>query len=168
MIETKEKTIGAYDVKVTQLAFFKALRLFTRLVKTVGPGFVKLFDVAGKDGGGAAVATMLDSRIDDLAPAFAALCQSLDPDVMEQIATEIAVGSQIKDPSRGAYVPLEAGLNVVVGGDFWAGMQILAFALSVHFGNFSFARDAIAGLGRKAKESPSAASTTSTDSRVGS
>ncbi len=53
-------------------------------------------------------------------------------------------------------------IDAVIGGDFVTGIAVQAFALSVHFGNFSGARGVLADLGLAF---PSKASNTSTDGK---
>jgi hypothetical protein len=59
-------------------------------------------------------------------------------------------------------------MDAVVGGDFWTGLAVQGFALSVFFGNFSSARGALGSLGQMPTPSSSPESGTSTDGKAGS
>lgn len=170
-IETKTKTIGDISFEVTQLQYFRAQRLFVRLVKLAGPALLGLAQLAGAGNGKAAMGALLGLDVDRLVPVLAGLFEQLAPDVVENLTREILSGA--RGPYDGKTVilvndgPAEKWpLNLVLGGDFWTGMALQGWALSVHFGNFSGARAALEAAGLKLKASVSPESTTSTDGKA--
>jgi len=164
-IETKRREIGSITFEVTQLQYFRAQRLLVRLVKLAGPALVSLAQLAGTGQPKAAMGALLGMQVEQLAPALGTLFAELSPEVAEDLTREILRGA--RGMADGTLVTLvddgDAArwkLNAIIGGNFWAGLALQAWALQVHFGNFSGARVAFQAAGLKA--SPSEASTTST------
>ena len=166
-IETKEKEIGGLRFSVEQLPYFRAQRLFVRLLKIAGPALTGIMAMAGKTSARAIARELADRDLTELTPHLASFFAALQPDDAEQITREILSTGKVYDSARGAWLPLVGAMDSIVGGDFWAGISVQAFALSVHFGNFSSARAALDGLGLRAP-SGSPESSTSTDSRAAS
>ncbi len=164
-IESRKKEINGITFEVTQLPYFKAQRLFTRLLKLLGPGLMALAQAAGAAGGRALVAAIASKDVSDFAPALSSLFDGLDPEDAERLTKQILDGARVV--YNGKLVDLVENMDVVVGGDFWTGLAVQAWALSVHFGNFSSARGAANALGLKVKPSSSEASSTSTASTDG-
>lgn len=163
-LESKSRTIGDLEYEVTQLPYFKAQRLFMRLLKLAGPALTGLFTMAGAGGGsGAAVVAALASlEAKQLADLLSGFFEKLDPDEAEAITREILATATVRHKGRVVQLLPVMESPEIIGGDFWAGMMVQAFALSVHFGNFSSARGALDGLGLKAKAPPLSESSTST------
>ena len=160
-IETKEKEIGGLRFSVEQLPYFRAQRLFVRLIKLAGPALTGLFTLAGATNGRAALAAVGDLDTATLTPMLSEFFGALHPDEVETITREILASTKVY--LRDKFVPLVDFMDLAIGGDFWTGLMVQAFALSVHFGNFSGARAALDGLGLKASRSQESA--TSTDSK---
>lgn len=180
MIQTVEYETAGHRFEITQLPYFRAQRLFFRLLKLAGPGLVGLATAAGASGaGGAAVVGALASLDEEkLSALLGDLFAKLEPEEMERLTLEILATTRVYyapnnvgDPKLVDLVGQGGGrgaMDIIIGGDFWAGLMLQAKALSVHFGNFNSARGAIEALGLRAKASASPASTTSTDGKAGS
>lgn len=162
-IESREKVLGGISFEVTQLPYFAAQRLFTRLLKLAGPALLGLAQVAGVAGGKASLAMLAQREVSELVPVLAAFFERLDPNEAEGLTREILRTTRARH--NGTLVDLVGVMDAVIGGDFWTGLAVQAFALTVHFGNFNSARGALSALGLKV--SPSEGSTTSTGSTGG-
>lgn len=149
-IETKTKEIGSTTFEVTQLPYFRAQRLFTRLLKLAGPGLLGLAQLAGVNGK-AAAGTLLNLDVEKLTPVLAVFFERLEPTLMEDLTREILSGARAK--VNGSMVDLLGHMDIIIGGDFWTGLAVQGWALSVHFGNFSGARAALAAAGPPATPS---------------
>jgi len=170
-LERKVTEIGDLSFAVESFPYFRAQRLLTRLLKLAGPALAALATLAGNSPR-AAAASMLDMNIDKLAPLLGDFFSRLDPDAAEALTLEILATATVKRADGGEvrWVPLigdRGGKGIIdaIIPDIWTGLQLQAFALSVHFGGFSGARGALAALGLKA--SPSSESNTSTDGKGG-
>lgn len=159
-LEAKEKEIGGLTFEVTQLPYFAAQRLFVRLIKLLGPGLLGLAQIAGSGGGKAAVVALGNADVGQLVPMLSSLFEKLDPSDMEDLTRKILETTRVRYQDK--WVMLVKAMDTIIGGDFWTGMAVQAFALSVHFGNFSGARGVLDALGLKAKASNSEGSSTST------
>jgi hypothetical protein len=165
-IETKKKDIGGLHFEVEQLPYFAAQRLFFRLLKLSGPGLLGLLQIAGVTSGASVISALGEKDVKDLAPLLSAFFEKLDPAEMEELTGKILETARVRQ--NGKLVPLLNFMDAIIGGDFWTGLAVQAFALSVHFGNFNSARSALDSLGLKVnKASPSEESSTSTDSTDG-
>jgi hypothetical protein len=165
-LRTETKTIGERTFEVSQLPYFRAQRLLTRLLKVAGHGVTGLLAIIGAGGGREALASVADMDTAQLGAAMAGFFDKLDPDEVDSISKEILATARVR--YDGKLVALLDVIDVVMGGDFWGVMALQAFALSVHFGNFSSARDALAGALGQTTASRSSASTTSTGSPASS
>ncbi len=144
-VQTSNRTFGkgesALYIEADEMTYWPAQRLAMRLLKLAGPGVIGLV-AAG------------DSSVMELFGFF----EKLSPEDAETISREILSTSRAR--YNGKIVPLVEFMDVIVGGDFWLGIMIQAFALSVIFGNFTNAPAALVAIVAKAKQAASAASTT--------
>ncbi len=159
-IEIKDTTIAGVTYHVSQLPYFRAQRLFMRLLKLAGPGVSGLLAMAG--GPMQMARAMMNSDTETLTPILSSFFDRLDPGECEQVTREILAATTVD--WEGKRVMLVDRIDLVIGGDFWSGMTLQGFALGVHFGNFTSAAAAFEAAAAKAKASRSSESTTSTDS----
>jgi hypothetical protein len=150
-IETKPKDFGDLHVEVTQLPYFAAQRLFVRVVKLLGPALLALVQATGKTTGRQVLAALGDRDVNDLVPVLNAVFEKLEPHDVEALTRQILETTRVH--YNGKMVMLAPHMDAIIGGDFWLGLAIQAFALSVHFGNFSSARGAFGALGLKVPSS---------------
>lgn len=158
--ETKQIEIAGATYHVTQLPYFRAQRLFFRLLRVAGPMLTALVQLVGA-GDAKAVASLLALDADKIAGALADVFGRVSPEEMESLTRDILATTQVDQGDK--RLDVLNVLDLVIGGEFWAGLLLQAFALKVHFGNFNSARDAFSALGLTA--SPSAALNTSTDGK---
>lgn len=161
-LQAKTKQIGDLKFEVTPLPYFRAQRLFFRLLKLAGPGLLGLLQLAGATSGRAVLDALGEKDVKDIAPVLGEFFGRLDPDEMETLTNEILSTARVFQ--KGKIIELLPFMDAILGDDFWTGLSVQAFALTVHFGNFSRARGALDALGLVTKEPPSEESTTSTAS----
>lgn len=166
-IETKEKEIGGLRFSVEQFAVFRSQRLLMKLLKLAGGPLLSFAVAAGITDARTALGVFGNLKIEELGGMLEGLFSKLDPETMEELTKEILASTSVFHADK--FILLANGgpkgrgvADAVIGGDIMTFLLVQAFALSVHFGNFSGARDALAGLGLKIP-SPSQGSSTSTD-----
>jgi hypothetical protein len=162
-LQRRTKEIGEYSFEVNQLPYRAAQRLAVQLLAMLGAPLLSVIQLAGAGAGAAALAALANTEVDKLVPILSNAFGALDPDKAEALSAAILEGTRVQYKSK--WVPLWDYIDAVLGGDFYVGLAVQAFALSVHFGNFSSARGAFEALGLKRKASNSEASTTSTDGK---
>jgi hypothetical protein len=158
-LPTKTKEIGGLTFEVTGLAYLDAQDLLMQLLRLAGPGLVGLIQLASKEGGTAALSALANSDVADIIPILSKFFEKLEPAVVRDLTHQILETTRVR--IKGKLVALNPVINLVIC-DLWTGLTLQAFALSVHIGNFSSARDALSALGlRTATGSDSPESTTS-------
>ncbi len=153
--------IAGKSFEASPLPYFRAQRLLVRMLKMGGPLLVDVLQAGGGGNGVAALAQLMRVEASGLAGALAGFFAQLSPEEAETITREILATCQVNvNGKSGAVVPV---LDAIFAGDFWAGLVLQGWALTVHFGNFSTARSALEGLGLKIGASKE--SSTSTDGK---
>lgn len=174
-IKAQEREIGDLKFVVEPLPYFAAQHLFTKLCKLAGAQLVSLAVLVGALGGNAAAAlrALAGFKVEELVPLLGSFFDKLDPEQVEALTKQILqttrVWYQATPEGEPQLVALVGGpgkgrgvMDAVIGGDFWTGLAVQGFALSVFFGNFSSARGVLGSLGQTQEPSTSPASTTST------
>lgn len=156
-LKTEPFEINGVTVEITQLGYFRSQRLLTRLLRLAGPALLSIATVAAESGGKAALKTLADADVQDLMPALAGLFERMEPETVEAITKELLSTAVVRGEKP---VALLGVIDAVLGGDFWGVVALQAFAIKVHFGNFSSARAAFGQLGLTVEASPSSESTT--------
>jgi hypothetical protein len=129
MTKTETKKLGDFEFKTTQLPAMRAFALLTRLAKVVGPAL------------GALSTLNPDTELDLAGSGLFTALQTLDPKEAEHLILEVLVATEvvIPDATGGRAVPLskQENINLVFTGKLKLLFQVLGFALSVNFRDFS-------------------------------
>jgi len=127
--KTEERTFTGEDgssvlVKTTQLPALRSFRLLARLGKLMGPALGSLKGIK------------LKSDVASLVPALMRLSETLDPDEIESLASQVLEGTLVV--SHGRAVPLQSvdQINGVCAGDLMLLFKLMAFAVEVNFRDF--------------------------------
>lgn len=142
-LRIEERAIGAFTFKVQQLPYLASQRLLIRLLRIVGPSITELLALIGskKMSSREAMESLFESDTDKLAPVLGSVFGRLEPAEAEEITKAILFSTHVEIENKKTQVmefhPLVKMLDAVLAGDFWTGLKVQAFALSVHFGNFS-------------------------------
>jgi hypothetical protein len=148
MVRSEEITIGESRFVVTQLPAMRALKLFNRLCKALGPSFATAAGAAGKD--------FAATDASKLGKAVEMLFENLTPEEMESIFRDLFETVNVVGPSGQA--PLMKVFDAVFTGQLEALVPLTKLAVEINYGGF------LAGLGAKlrallpARAFPSAAS----------
>ena len=127
-LETKSKTIGRFEYRVTQLKLKKARSMFTRLIGMLGPALGELA-AGGKP---------------NLATAVQALSERMTDDNLT-LVTETFGESTVIDAGDGKLPTLvPAFMETHFAGHFGEMFQWLAFCIEVNYADFF---DVLSGLG---------------------
>ena len=131
MIETVEETIGKHRFQITQLPGLVSLRVFTRLVKLLGPS---IGTVVNSD---AELANLLDQDVGKLGTAIATLCVDLDVDEVESLARVFAKYSKVEVGGEDGFAEMgDVIFNATFKGDI--GSLLLWFGACVRVNYSSF------------------------------
>jgi hypothetical protein len=153
-LTTQTRSIDGLQFSVTQLPGFKAMTMFHRLVRAIGPaagalgkeidlatlGKGKLEDILGNIDLGQAARGML--------AAIPKLTESMSPAELEGITRELLESSTVV-MENGVQGPLLPQFDRVMQGRTSTALKLLAFAIGVNYGNFF---DALKGLAAAASQ----------------
>ncbi len=131
-LDTEEVKIGDLTFRITQMPSRKALRMFTRLSKLVGPALGALKPgTGGKEGLG------LDSKLDDigLGEALAVLCDQLDEDDVDAIFEAFGEFSTVNQGGK-SWPKVKDVFDVLFAGQLHVAFQWLGHSLRVNFSSF--------------------------------
>lgn len=121
MFKVESKRIGVHDYKVTQLDAVTGRRVFTRLVKLIGPSLAKL------EGGGEA----------KLGAALAELLGQLDEQSVDYFCDTFGAVTEVSGGQYGKAAPqLDTVFVTHFAGEYLAMTQWLIFCMKVNFSSF--------------------------------
>lgn len=123
-LKTDKRTIGDYEVTVTQMPAMRALSLLPRLGKALAPALSQL------------TSTGVDIREADVIPALSTLFSSLTPEEAQALVREVNAGTSVMVDGRARDLNNDAAINSVFGGDIASLLKVTAFAMEVNFSDF--------------------------------
>lgn len=134
---TQTRTIDGLEVTVVQFAATRALPLLGQITAIVGPAIGALAPMLAGDG----LAGLGKRRVEDLAPALAALGAGLDGGGMMRLATGILAGTTViaHGPNGPMKYDLSGGpsaIDACFEGRLLSLFKVAAFALEHNFSGF--------------------------------
>lgn len=154
-IARQERVIDGQTFSVTQLPAMRALKMLSRLVRTLGPAAARLMDGAASAGGalGSGLGGLAQMNVAALGQAVTVLTERLTEAELESITRELletaTVDGRLLMPS----------FDLTMQGRMGPVLQLLAFALEVNYGSF-FGVLAASATAEAARASSSGASNT--------
>lgn len=142
-IETKEKTIGDYTYRVSQLPASKARKLLIRLFRVAGPSLGKVLEsLEGKDGTMQVAALKgdkggIDVDLSKISDALALLATNVFEEDFEYVVATLLREDRVEYMPEGKWMPLNMQLaDLHFAGKLDQLFKLIAFALEVNYAGF--------------------------------
>jgi hypothetical protein len=127
MLKTREKIIDGNTFAVTQLPAMRALRLFSRIGRSLGPALGQLAAAAGK---GAGSMKLDEFDMSTVGEAIAVLFDRLTPDELETLTKELLESARIDGRE------LMREFDIAMQGRVGTVFKLLMFSFEVNYGDF--------------------------------
>ena len=150
-IETKEKTIGDYTYRVSQLPASKARKLLMRLFKVAGPSLGKVLESLESKDGKIELQGGPDVDLAKISDALALLATNVFEEDFEYVVETLLRDNRIEYMPDGKFIPLNMELaDLHFAGKIDQLFKLIGFALEVNFSSFFAGSGGIASVLKRA------------------
>ncbi len=121
-LKTETRTIGPFDVSVTQLSAMRAMALLPRLGKAIAPALEKL--------------DMTTDLTKNALPVLVGFLASVEPQEAQALVRDLNVGTTVTVDGKQRSLSSDAAIDGVFNGQVPMLLQVTLFAIEVNFGDF--------------------------------